>query len=64
MKTLEGREEGFSDGKFLIPGCTPLRTSKRMSDLAAQRRTEGFALAFQRKSSPVDRLENAPDLMR
>ena len=64
VKTLAGREEGFSDGERLIPGCTPLRTSRKMAALMEQRRAEGFALAFQRKSSPVDRLENGPDLMR
>lgn len=64
VKTLAGREEGFSDGERLIPGCTPLRTSRKMAALMEQRRTEGFSMAFQRKASPVDRLENGPDLMR
>ena len=34
------------------------------NQIVEQRRAEGFSMAFQRKASPVDRLENAPDLMR
>ena len=64
VQTLAGRPEGFSDGERLIPGCTPLRTSAGLSALMAQRKAEGFSMAFQRGKSPVDAVQELPDWMR
>ena len=57
IKELANREEGFSDGEHLIPGRTPQRTNTVMNDLMMKRRSEGLAMAFQQKKSPVSNLE-------
>lgn len=57
INELVGREEGFSDGNRLIPGCIPQRTSSKMAEVMDKRRKEGFAMAYQKKSSPVVNLD-------
>ena len=61
---LAGRPEGFSDGERLIPGSRPVTVSRAMKDLMEQRRAEGFAIAYQGRPNPLDKLQDAPDLMR
>ncbi len=63
VKELEGRPEGFSDGKNLIAGQIPRRTSDAMASLMKQRQDEGFSLAFQHKPNPVDGMDFYNHLM-
>lgn len=64
VKELTGRPEGFSDGKHLIPGQTPQKTSPEMAALAEKRQKEGFTLAFGRRRSPLDSLDYENTLMK
>ena len=63
IKELAGRPEGFSDGKNLIAGKPPRRTSDTITSLMDQRRQEGFTLAFQHNPSPIQRMEFYNHLM-
>lgn len=63
VRELAGREEGFSDGERLLPGCTPQKTDSRLAALMQQRQQEGFKLAFARGKSPIDNLDYNSDFM-
>lgn len=64
VKELAGREEGFSDGVGLVAGRIPVRTDTKMTALMKLRQEEGFALAFQKKKTPVENLEYNNDFLQ
>ena len=64
VKELAGREEGFSDGVGLVAGRIPVRTNTEMTALMKLRQQEGFALAFQKKKTPVENLEYNNDFLQ
>ena len=63
IKELAGREEGYSDGEHLIPGCVPQKTSTAMTAVVAQRRAEGAPFAFENRKDPRERIEYENTLM-
>ena len=64
VQELAGREEGFSDGENLIPGCISQKTSQAIDQLVQQRKAEGFLLAFGSKANPIDKLQFEETLMK
>lgn len=58
IKELSGREEGFSNGRSLISGIEPQRTSNSIAALIKQRQEEGFTLAYSHnQKSSLEKLE-------
>ena len=63
IRELAGREEGYSDGEKLIPGCTPQKTNSAMSAVVAQRRAEGAPFAFENRKDARERIDYENTLM-
>ena len=63
VRALDGREEGFTDGTRLIPGKKPQRVTGWLAEVCAQRRAEGFAMAYEPKRSPMNNLDFNNSLM-
>ena len=50
IQCLKNRPEGFTDGKQLIAGIKPVRLHEKMQNLQAQRKREGYQIAYERPS--------------
>lgn len=64
IKELADREEGFSDGKTLIPGKKPRLISSSMEKLKEQRLKEGFKIAYSRSKTPQPDLSAVTRLLQ